>query len=270
MKISLLQGDCRKRMAELSEASVGAVIVDPPYGLEFMGKEWDKLTGPKKTWEAGGGFAKPGIGQRNIQWPSFSATSRHGSTNPTCAKCGGRLRGKKKCECPKPHDHWKPVGKRRKLPQDTPDHITGSGMGEHLKAMQEWHLLWLQEAHRILRPGGVIKVFGGTRVFHRLAAAMQEAGFQDIKLEAWGYGSGFPKSHNVAVYMDRLITEGRSREIKRKGMGNLNGKFGEAAKGFVSQSKAHTITTDTALAWEGWGTALKPAWEPVLVGRKDG
>jgi len=116
-------------MAEMDDGSIGAVVVDPPYGLEFMGKEWDKLTGPDRTWEAGGGFTKPGIGQRNIQWPSFSATRQFGTTNPTCAECGGRLRGAKKCHCPKPHDHWKPIGKRRKLPEDTPDHITGGEFG---------------------------------------------------------------------------------------------------------------------------------------------
>jgi site-specific DNA-methyltransferase (adenine-specific) len=134
--------------------------------------------------------------------------------------------------------------------------------------MQEWHHHWLVEVFRVLSPGGLIKTFGGTRVFHRLAAAMETAGFEDIHIEALGYGSGFPKSHNIAVYMDRMLTEGRSREIIRKGVGNLNGRFADAAVDFVSQSKAHTVTTPEALPWVGWGTALKPAWEPVLVGRK--
>jgi site-specific DNA-methyltransferase (adenine-specific) len=133
---------------------------------------------------------------------------------------------------------------------------------------QKWHVQWLAEARRVLEPGGIIKAFGGTRTFHHLAAAMEEVGFTDIHLDAWAYGSGFPKSHNVAVYMDRMITEGKSRRILRHGVGNLNGKFAEAGKEFVSQSKAHTITTDEAKQWDGWGTALKPAWEPILVGVK--
>ena len=134
--------------------------------------------------------------------------------------------------------------------------------------MREWHLAWLREAYRILRPGGTIKAFSGSRTFHHLAYAVEQAGFVGVELEAWTYGSGFPKSHNVAVYLDRMLTEGKSRQILRHGIGNLNGKFAEAAVGFESQSKRHINQTDTAKAWEGWGTALKPAWEPVVVGRK--
>lgn len=131
-----------------------------------------------------------------------------------------------------------------------------------------FHHTWLVGAHRLLEPGGTLLAFSGTRTFHRLAAAMQEAGYEDIHTDAWVYGSGFPKSHNIAVYMDRMLTEGKSRTIKRKGIGNLNGRFGDAVEGFVSQSKAHKIKTAVAMAWKGWGTALKPAWEPIIVGRK--
>ena len=54
--------------------------------------------------------------------------------------------------------------------------------------MQDWHKAWLEEAYRVLKPGGVLKAFGGTRTYHRLAAAMEEVGFTDIDLVAWGYG----------------------------------------------------------------------------------
>jgi len=137
-------------------------------------------------------------------------------------------------------------------------------------AQLEWHRSWLAEAYRVLKTGGVVKAFGGTRTFHHLAATMESVGFVNIRLESWGYGSGFPKSHNIAVYADRLLTEGRSRNIVRHGVGNLNGRFAEAAVGFVSQSKAHKVTTDAAKQWDGWGTALKPAWEPFIVGTKPG
>ena len=135
-------------------------------------------------------------------------------------------------------------------------------------AQREWHRGWVAEAYRVLKSGGVIKAFCGTRTFHHLGAVMREAGFIDLRMEAWVYGSGFPKSHNIAVYMDRMLTEGRSREIVRHGVGNLNGRFADAGRDFVSQSKSHTITTDVAKAWVGWGTALKPSWEPVIVGTK--
>jgi DNA modification methylase len=133
---------------------------------------------------------------------------------------------------------------------------------------QRWHDAWLTEAYRALRPGGIIKAFSGTRTFHRMAAAMAEAGFVDMSVSCWCYGSGFPKSHNVAVYLDKMIEGGKCRSIVRKGVGNLNGKFGEAFTDFVSQSKNHQIKHPEARAWDGWGTALKPSWEPVIVGRK--
>lgn len=84
-----------------------------------MGKDWDRL-GTPQAWQFSGGFSKPGIGDRPTAWPSFSGGDPvHGTANATCAVCGGRLRGKKKCGCPKPHDHWKPLGKPRVLSPGT-------------------------------------------------------------------------------------------------------------------------------------------------------
>ena len=210
-----------------------------------MGQEWDKLTTPTRTWEAGGGFSRPGIGARQTDWPSYSATSLYGAANPTCAECGGRLRGAKKCACPKPHDHWKPIGKRRTLPQDT-----ATGIVEHLRAISEWHRVWLLEAYRVLEPGGYIGAFSGTRVLHHLAQGMEAAGFRDIRIEAWCYGSGFPKSLNISKSLD-------------KQWGRLGNHFKEGIEGIPQRDVAHS-----AEAWDGWGTALKPAWEPVVIGRK--
>ena len=211
--ITLRLGDCVAAMQNMPDESVGAVVCDPPYGLEFMGKDGG--------WQAGGGFAKPGIGERHTAWPSFSATSRFGTTNPTCAVCGGRLRGAKKCSCEQPHEHWKPIGKRKNAENEgLPDSMTGTGMSTHLRAMQQWHTDWLRECFRVLVPGGRILAFGGSRVYHRMAAAFDDVGFMNIGVEAWAYGSGFPKSHS------------------------LDGD------------------------WEGWGTALKPAWEPFITGTK--
>ena len=143
-----------------------------------------------------------------------------------------------------------------------------SGLAKNADRIHEWHLQWLREACRVLRPGGVIKAFSGTRTYHRMAAAMAEVGFVDLRVESWNYGSGFPKSHNVAVYLDKMIEGGKCRSVLRKGVGNLNGKFGEAYKDFVSQAKGHEIKHPEARQWDGWGTALKPSWEPVLVGNK--
>ena len=109
---------------------------------------------------------------------------------------------------------------------------------EQVQAMQAWHLRWLQEALRILKPGGMIKAFSGTRTYHRLAAAMQEAGFQDIHIESWNFGSGFPKSLNVFKALQQ--------HFEKEGL-----PMPEEAKEF-----------------DGYGTALKPAWECFLVGMK--
>lgn len=223
-------GDCRVLMKRLPENSVDAIVTDPPYGLEFLGKEWDKL-----GWQGGGGFSKPGIGERPTEWTSFSATSRFGAANPTCAMCGGRLRGAKKCSCEQPHDHWKPIGKRRNPENEgLPDDMTGGGMGRQMAGMQAWHFVWAVEALRVLKPGGHALVFGGTRTHHRLMCALEDAGFEirDTMLY-WGYGSGFPKSLNVSRVLTQLIDN--------------------------SMLEAR---------YQGLGTALKPAYEPVVVARK--
>ena len=215
--------------------SVGGVVCDPPYGLEFMGHAWDKL-----DWQTGGGFSKPGIGARQTAWPSFNAHTPFGSANPSCATCGGRLRGAKKCSCTEPA--WRIKG----------EVATGATARQTMQAQQTWHVAWLSEVYRILVPGGTVKAFGGTRTFHRLAAAMEEVGFADVRLEAWGYGSGFPKSLDVSKALDRHA--GVERVV--------SGQTGE---------RSPMLTTPTSVdahTWNGWGTALKPAWEPVVVGHK--
>src|SRR5438309_7421357 len=109
MNFSIEAGDVREVLQKHFANSFDACLCDPPYGLEFMGREWDAPW--KRNWQSGGGFSKPGIGDRKTAWPSFSATGRFGAANPTCATCGGRARGAKKCACAEPE--WKPIGKRR-------------------------------------------------------------------------------------------------------------------------------------------------------------
>lgn len=143
----------------------------------------------------------------------------------------------------------------------------GTSPGE----MGAWHLKWLEAAHRILRPGGVLKAFSSTRTYHRLAVAMEIAGFTDIRLEAWGYGSGFPKSLNVSKALDRLAG------VERPVLGvNPNHRpesgvhyEGVYAGGNTGAAEVTGPASEEAKLWAGWGTALKPAWEPVLVGRKE-
>jgi site-specific DNA-methyltransferase (adenine-specific) len=148
------------------------------------------------------------------------------------------------------------------------------------KAQRLWHKAWLEQAYRVLKPGGIIKAFGGTRTLHHLAAAMEDVGFQNISLEAWAYGSGFPKSLNISKAIDRAA--GAEREVVGQGVhgsGSYSQKmskemgFRPYTNGLPSENNGgkHNITapaTEAAKQWEGWGTALKPAWEPVVVGYK--
>lgn len=173
--IQLRLGDCIELLKQIDPETIGAVITDPPYGLEFMGKDWDA------PWKTGAGMCKPGIGKREISWPSFGGATNLGSANPTCDTCGGRLRGAKQCGCDEPE--WRVAGE--------PVEDGTKGVSETLKqrhAFQAWCRLWLDECFRVLKPGGVIKVFGGTRMYHRMAQAMAEAGFTNLELEAWAYG----------------------------------------------------------------------------------
>jgi site-specific DNA-methyltransferase (adenine-specific) len=129
--------------------------------------------------------------------------------------------------------------------------------------------LW-RECLRVLKPGGHLLAFGGTRTWHRLAVAIEDAGFEIRDNIAWLYGSGFPKSHNISKAIDKM--QGAEREIRlepRQGGGVQKGEFFQGGftqiPGFKRVSDA---VTDEAKAWDGWGTALKPAHEPIVVARK--
>ena len=141
-----------------------------------------------------------------------------------------------------------------------------------------------------LRPGGIIKAFGGTRTFHKMVRAVKQAEFEDVRLEAWIYGQGFPKSTNISKRIDKQA--GAKREIigHKRGVGgdNLNdlvrgkkhvrkttdkggkgvGAYGTGAKQVAVDVPITVPATDLAKLWDGYGTALKPAWEPVVVGRR--
>jgi site-specific DNA-methyltransferase (adenine-specific) len=161
-KVRLLKGDCLELLPTLEENSIDSCVTDPPYGLQFMGREWDKLwrneTGADKAYVE---RTKGELTSRARKLPDYSAT--------------------------------KPA------------------------QMQAFHLAWAQEALRVLKPGAHLLAFSSTRTYHRMACAIEDAGFEIRDCIQWLYGSGFPKSHNV---------------------GN------------------------------GWGSALKPANEPICMARK--
>jgi site-specific DNA-methyltransferase (adenine-specific) len=183
--VELHHGDCLDVLATLPDNSIDAVVTDPPYGLDFMGKHWD--TGAV-------------------------------AFNP---------------------DTW-------------------------------------QQCLRVLKPGGHLAAFGGTRTWHRLACAIEDAGFEIRDSIAWLYGSGFPKSLDVSKAIDKAA--GAEREVvgyqrltgnaliptKDKG-GTYAVNAGTAPPGDVPLTAP---ATHAAKQWQGWGTALKPAFEPIVIARK--
>lgn len=190
----ILAGDCIEQMRTLEADSVDAIVTDPPYGLEFMGKEWD-------------GFGTP-------------------------------------------------------------------------LGFQTWTEQWAREALRVLKPGGHLLAFGGTRMYHRLAAGIEDAGFEIRDTLMWLYGSGFPKSLDVSKAIDKAA--GAEREEWETLPMQAKGQVGEISKnrrcavclkalasGNPCQcDRASAPSTEAAKKWQGWGTALKPAVEPIVLARK--
>lgn len=172
----ILVGDNRERLRELGDATIDAVVTDPPYELGFMGKAWD-----------------------------------------------------------------------------------ATGIAYSVE-------LW-REVLRVLKPGGHLLAFGGSRTYHRLACAVEDAGFEIRDMIEWVYGSGFPKSLDVSKAIDKM--HGAEREVvgyRSDGATRIydNGDGPRMPEEFPITEP----TSDDAKRWSGWGTALKPAHEPIVLARK--
>lgn len=126
--------------------------------------------------------------------------------------------------------------------------------------------LW-GEVLRVLKPGGHLLAFGGSRTYHRLACAVEDAGFEIRDQIMWVYGSGFPKSLDVSKALDKAA--GAEREVigSRSDVATRIYDNGEGSR-LPSVIPVTAPATDAAKRWQGWGTALKPAHEPVVVARK--
>lgn len=100
------------------------------------------------------------------------------------------------------------------------------------KQQQEWHYVWAREALRVVKPGGFLLAFGGSKTYHRMVCAIEDAGWEIRDCIMWVYGSGFPKSYNISKSIDKKVGVSGIEESKK---------------------------------WDGYGTALKPAFEPIVV-----
>lgn len=273
-RVILYRGDCLKALDELPENSIESCVTDPPYHLQSIVKRFAKTGRTDKTRTTSGPHQRTARGFMNKQWDGGDI-----AFNP---------------------DTWSKV-------------------------------------YRVLKPGAYLLAFAGTRTYHRIACAIEDAGFVIYDQIGWAYGSGFPKSHNIAKAIDArratndeirpwLRSLGSRDEIAAAAdvtprqvdhwlgentpcpqtltaprfislcehfndvppwatqmypeHGEIIGKIVHARSGgddFAkrpgSQSEKREFDlvapkTDEAKQWEGWGTALKPAWEPICVARK--
>ena len=163
VSVDLRLGDCLDVMGELEDASVDAVVTDPPYGISFMGKHWDRFDIEER------------VGKRDV------------------SKLGVRLTGGIDSE------------NRKETARTASAYANAAGAAGGYdftaagnRKFQAWCERWASECLRVLKPGGHLVSFGGTRTYHRLAAGVEDAGFEIRDQLAWLTGQGFPKSLNVS------------------------------------------------------------------------
>ena len=124
---------------------------------------------------------------------------------------------------------------------------------------------------KVLKPGGHLLAFSGSRTYHRMAVAIEDAGFEIRDQVMWLYGSGFPKSMNIGKALDKKLGNERIKTGEKKTHSNKGIKQSEQrtaiGAGAFGQEVEEDVTVGTS-EWEGWGTALKPAHEPLVLARK--
>ena len=223
--MKLYNEDCMKQMQEMIDdgIQVDSVVTDPPYGIHFMGKDWDKFKGTKVT------------------------------KSQVVTNLG--------------------AGMRMTTYEENMD-------------FQKWCNEWATLCLKLLKPGGYILAFSSARTYHHLACGIESAGFEVRDQLMWLYGSGFPKSMNIGMQIDKKL--GNKRKVIGKKMGkggeNLNklsregkgdseeakglGAYGLGAKQTNIEIDITEPASPEAKQWEGWGTALKPAHEPIVMARK--
>ena len=152
--------------------------------------------------------------------------------------------------------------------------VKGKGfMGKEWDAFVPQPLFW-KEIYRVLKPGGYVLSFAGTRTYDWMVMAVRLAGFEIRDMIAWLYGSGFPKSLDISKAIDKHL--GAEREVigKAKGAGST-GVNDRGNQTFIAKNgnddgtyNITQATTNEAKQWQGWGTSLKPALEPIVMARK--
>jgi site-specific DNA-methyltransferase (adenine-specific) len=205
MNIDLRLGDCLEVLKTIPDNSIDSVVTDPPYGLGFMGKEWDT-------------FDKNQFGNIPDECSDENVYNKKGF---------------------------------KTLPRYKTD------------GLYQFANDWASECFRILKPGGHLLSFAGSRTYHKICMGIEDSGFEIRDQIMWVYGSGFPKSHNIGKAIDKI--EGNEREV----VGEMKDGFKEWAE-YTERDWKPTDNKRTKgnSDWEGWGTSLKPAHEPIVMARK--
>jgi len=243
----LYLGDCIQVMSQMDENSIDAIVTDPPFGLEFMGKDWDKFKEGKNI--AGGNTGRGTPYGRSKALPAFYH------------RFGRKGREGKR--------DLKVIKNFEVLPRF---------FNSDLQVYQGWTTEWAAQAFRVLKPGGFMLCMGGTRTYHRLGCGIEDAGFIVRDTLAWAFASGFPKSYDISKGFDKKAGVKRNLVGKVKLGGTAATLKGSAKRqDWYDQGKGGTFTpeyeitepsTELAKQWDGWGTALKPAWEPIILAQK--
>lgn len=198
---SLYIGDAISVLASLPSTSVDAIVTDPPYAIKRV---------PAAL------FASPA--------PRRATCPSHCSDQRVCDECV-------RADLIAKYEDAPMLGQQSQNWHARETHSRGYADNDPAQ-FQQWCTLWLSECLRVLKPGGHLVAFGGTRTWHRLAVAAEDAGFQIRDSLAWLYSTGMPKSHNV----ERALLNAGHERLSRE--------------------------------WSGWGTALRPAHEPVVLARR--
>lgn len=235
----IYHGDLFDVLPTIEAHSIDACVTDPPYGIGFMGREWDTF--------------KPGSGKhRRLMHPrERESRGKIVSDNPNL---NGRTRS----------------------PALSPSQIEYDYSVAGLRAFQDWTQQWALEVFRVLKPGAYLLACGAPRSFHRMACGVEDAGFEIRDCLSWLCGQGFPKSLNVAKAIQAMKARGGSRpeDIRVEAMAETYQPSGRGrtnydhGSGSVMNGEDGAITDSEAQLWIGWGTALKPGWEPIIVARK--
>lgn len=218
----IIHGDCMTEMAQMDADSIDAIVTDPPYGLEFMGKAWDGEAIRGAAWE------------REARGPAaHRLASGRTTTGFTQSDYAGAY------DYSKNEDY------------------------------QAWTLSWATQALRVIKPGGSMLCFGGTRTFHRLTCGLEDAGFIIKDCLMWLYGQGFPKAQDLGKVLDkRAGVERKVVGVKTyAGPAGNNDNFGVAGSATENEGKRDLTAPATPLAhhWDGYKIGgIKPAWEIIV------